>query len=130
MFPASNWDSAAFSASCKAKYGVEPDYDWAFRTFGGANVKKDFLGYNHIIYPNGWLDPWASGGVREFVNIPSPYYMIEGGAHHLDLRLPMPEDDLTNVGWVRDQIRAVVKRWVIEYQTNHHFYEPTPVFTQ
>lgn len=109
---------------------MTPDYDWAFRTFGGNNVQKNFYSYTQIIYTNGNLDPWSSGGVKEFVNANTPFYLIRGGAHHLDLRLPNDADSQTDVVWVRAQASSIIKRWIIDYQTNHHFFDPSPVLIQ
>lgn len=40
MFIQKNFDYSQYSADCQTKYGLTPDYDWAFRTFGGMDQKK------------------------------------------------------------------------------------------
>lgn len=39
----------------------------------------------NIVFTNGDLDPWRRGGLTKSVGA-LEYYLIEGGAHHLDLR--------------------------------------------
>jgi hypothetical protein len=51
------------------------------------------------------------------INLDLPYYVIKGGAHHLDLRLPTKEDEGTDVEWVRDHETIDLETWIIEYQT-------------
>jgi len=40
---------------------------------------------------------------------------IEGGAHHLDLRLPN-EEDPEQVTWSRDQEDRIIGGWISAYQ--------------
>jgi len=51
------------------------------------------------------------------INLDLPYYVIKGGAHHLDLRLPSPEDVGTDVEWVRDHETIDLENWIVAYQT-------------
>jgi lysosomal Pro-X carboxypeptidase len=68
---------------------LTPNYDWAMNTFGGRhNYSMEYRQYSNIIFSNGDLDPWYAGGVTKYVGPNVPVYIIEGGAHHLDLRLP------------------------------------------
>ena len=78
------------------------------REFGGKDVKKNLNAYSNIVFSNGSLDPWRAGGVgglqadqEWIVNLGLPYYIINGGAHHLDLRLPSSSESGTDVEWVR-----------------------------
>lgn len=103
MFLEDTWDYAEYSKDCMDKFGMSPDYDWVLREFGGAyNYTKEFSKITNIIYSNGDRDPWKAGGVTEWVNIDTPVYIIKGGAHHLDLRLPTEADKGQDVEWVRD----------------------------
>jgi len=45
-----------------------------------------------------------------------PTYVIEGGAHHLDLREPNAADNSTNVAFVREQEDLMIGRWISDYQ--------------
>jgi hypothetical protein len=92
---------------CQTNYGLTPQYNWAINTFGGSNFdntkqQKDFAMYSNIIFSNGELDPWRGGGVTQLANLNLPFFVIKGGAHHLDLRLPNEVDKGTDVEWVRE----------------------------
>jgi len=116
MFVEDIWDYDQYTKDCQEKYDLTPQYDWALKAFGGYNVSRDFAGYSNIIFSNGVLDPWMAGGVTEFVNTDLPYFVIEGGAHHLDLRLPNELDKGTMVEWVREQETAIIAKWISDYQ--------------
>jgi|APSaa5957512535_1039671.scaffolds.fasta_scaffold580334_1 hypothetical protein len=94
---------------------MSPDYTWAIREFGGANIARDLKDYSNIIFSNGNLDPWMSGGVTEFINLRLPYYIIQGGAHHLDLRKPDPLDAGTDVERVRNHEIKDLEQYIAEY---------------
>jgi len=116
MFLKFSYDYAKNTASCNTQYGMSPDYEWAVREFGGRNIEKDFSGYSNIIFSNGNLDPWIAGGVTEFIGLKLPYYIIQGGAHHLDLRLPNDVDKGTDVERVRNHEILDLESWIGEYQ--------------
>lgn len=101
MFIKSEFDFAAYTKECSDSYGLTPDYTWVVREYGGANIARDFKHYSNIVFSNGNLDPWKAGGVTEYINLKLPYYIIQGGAHHLDLRLPNAADAGTDVERVR-----------------------------
>jgi len=61
------------------------------------------------------LDPWRAGGVYDYVSLDLPAYVIKGGAHHLDLRLPNEADATTGVGFVREQETALIGHWIQQY---------------
>ena len=103
MFIARPTDYEAITKYCQDKYGLTPDFEWALRTFGGYDQMRDFKYYSNIFYSNGDLDPWKAGGVTVEPNENLPMYIIKGGAHHLDLRLPNEEGDKgTDVQKARD----------------------------
>jgi len=45
-----------------------------------------------------------------------PYYVIKGGAHHLDLRLPTDADVGTDVEWVREAEANDLEGYILAYQ--------------
>ncbi|XP_061733982.1 lysosomal Pro-X carboxypeptidase isoform X1 [Nerophis ophidion] len=82
MFEAEEWDFQAFSDECHATFGVRPRANWAASVYGG----KDIASHSNIIFSNGGLDPWSSGGVTFNVSDSLVSIVIPEGAHHLDLR--------------------------------------------
>ncbi|XP_061538608.1 lysosomal Pro-X carboxypeptidase [Phycodurus eques] len=82
MFEPAEWNFQAFSDECHAMFGVRPRADWAGLVFGGKNIAS----HSNIIFSNGGLDPWSSGGVTHNVSASLVSIMILDGAHHLDLR--------------------------------------------
>jgi lysosomal Pro-X carboxypeptidase len=68
------------------------------------------------VFSNGNLDPWKAGGVTEYINLKLPYYIIQGGAHHLDLRLPNEADVGTDVFRVRAHAANDLQSWIEAYQ--------------
>jgi len=120
MFIPYTYDYLQNTIKCQHDYGLTPDYDWALREFGGYNITENLKHYSNIVFSNGSLDPWRAGGLFGdeyfFVNLKLPYYVIKGGAHHLDLRLPSPVDVGTDVEWVREAEANDLEGYIIEYQ--------------
>ena len=117
MFIPLSIDYDANTKMCQDLYGLTPDYDWAFRYFGGFDITKDFLAVTNIIFSNGELDPWRAGGLNANVTADGSgiALYIEGGAHHLDLRPPNDLDPPT-VTEARNIEMANIKKWISEYQ--------------
>ena len=67
-------------------------------------------------------DPWKSGGIVKNSSAPLETdviaFVIEGGAHHLDLRAPNAMDP-DSVIVARNMERAAIQRWVAEWQRAH-----------
>ncbi|XP_056613248.1 lysosomal Pro-X carboxypeptidase isoform X1 [Triplophysa dalaica] len=82
MFEPQPWNFQAFSDECYGQFGVRPRKDWAEIVYGGGKISA----HSNIIFSNGDLDPWMSGGVTKSISESLVAIMIEGGAHHLDLR--------------------------------------------
>ena len=90
---------------------------------GGLNLD----GYSNVVFSNGYLDPWASGGVMSRDWRPgdetvillneegsSAAVIIEEGAHHLDLFFPTAEDP-ESVVEARKVEAEYIRRWVDEW---------------
>jgi lysosomal Pro-X carboxypeptidase len=94
MFLPQPFDYDSYTKMCQDAFGLTPDYDWALDYFGGYNIDKDFLALTNIVFSNGELDPWRAGGLNSNVTADGSgiALFIEGGAHHLDLRLPTDLD--------------------------------------
>ncbi|XP_051535604.1 lysosomal Pro-X carboxypeptidase isoform X3 [Myxocyprinus asiaticus] len=82
MFEPQPWNFQAFSDECFAQFGVRPREDWIEIVYGGRNISA----HSNIIFSNGDRDPWVSGGVTKSLSESLVAIMIDGGAHHLDLR--------------------------------------------
>jgi lysosomal Pro-X carboxypeptidase len=119
MFIPMSFDYDTYTKFCQDTYGLTPDYDWALTYFGGYNIDKDFLATTNIVFSNGQLDPWRAGGLNKNVTADGSgiALYIEGGAHHLDLRLPTDQDPaiLTEA---RNIEMKNIQQWINEYQGN------------
>ena len=70
---------------CTGKFGLGfSRNDWLETEYFGSfeDIKKT----SRLIFPNGDLDPWMTGGVLEDLSDSLIAIIIKGGAHHLDLR--------------------------------------------
>ena len=76
---------------CRIKYGVISRPHWISDNFG-----SNFDSASNIVFVNGDLDPWIAGGVTSSKSKTVDTIIIEGGAHHLDLRFAQ-EDDIPAV---------------------------------
>jgi len=100
-------------ADCMKRFGVIPDPDAISRQFGQFCPCSD-VG-SRILWTNGDLDPWGSGGVSPDsprVADQNVALLVQDGAHHLELREPKPKTDPPGVVTVRSQIRKVVSMWL------------------
>ena len=122
MFLADPWNADAFVKNCQLYSHLNPQFDWALDTFGGRNPSKDFMHASNIVFTNGELDPWRAGGLLHDVPGDSDIVVrvLEGGAHHLELRLPNPADP-DDVNEVRNLIEQHIVQWSIAYKK-----QPTP----
>ena len=61
MFEKAAWDLAAYTADCKKMWGESavPQPYLADSLYGGRNLDSA----TNIVFTNGLLDPWSSGGV-------------------------------------------------------------------
>ena len=68
-------------------------YNWALDYFGG-HTDNELKSYSRILFLNGELDPWSTGGVTTTLNEENDLISIymPDCAHHLDLRSPNPLD--------------------------------------
>ncbi|XP_060744009.1 lysosomal Pro-X carboxypeptidase [Tachysurus vachellii] len=107
MFEAMAWNFQAFSDECYALFGVRPREDWADTVYGGKNISS----HSNIIFSNGGLDPWMSGGVTKSLSDSLVAILIPDGAHHLDLRFNN-EYDPQSVLFTRELEVKYFKQWI------------------
>lgn len=109
MFEPAPWDLAAFTKECQAAWGekVVPQSNLANSLYGGRNLASA----SNIIFTNGLLDPWSSGGVLKSSGNGIVAIIIPEGAHHLDLRGSNPADPVSVIQ-ARKQERAYIGKWI------------------
>ncbi|XP_030633269.1 lysosomal Pro-X carboxypeptidase [Chanos chanos] len=107
MFEPQPWDFQAFSDECYSMFGVRPREDWVETVYGGKNISS----HSNIIFSNGDLDPWTSGGVTANLSHSLVAIKISNGAHHLDLRYNN-EYDPASVITARQEEVKYFKQWI------------------
>jgi lysosomal Pro-X carboxypeptidase len=110
MFPAYEWDPLGNTAWCQYSYGLSPQYSWVFDYFGGINPEKDFANLSNVIFSNGELDPWHSGGVTFELNDQCKTIMIADSSHHCDLREPNEADPAS-----LKEARLIEREWIAAF---------------
>lgn len=104
MFEKSAWDLGKYTADCLASWSVTPRPALADTLYGG----RDLGAASNIVFSNGLLDPWSSGGVlKSGKDNGVVAVIIPEGAHHLDLRAANPLDPTSVI-----QARKIEKQWI------------------
>ncbi|XP_068083135.1 lysosomal Pro-X carboxypeptidase isoform X2 [Anabrus simplex] len=111
MFEKKAWDFTQYSDTCYKKWKVRPQPDLAVKIYGG----KDISTTSNIIFSNGLLDPWSSGGVLRSMSTSVRAVIIPEGAHHLDLRASNPADP-TSVIEARRAYQYFISTWIKQYR--------------
>ncbi|XP_051843179.1 lysosomal Pro-X carboxypeptidase [Antechinus flavipes] len=114
MFEPQAWDFVAYSDQCFQEWGVRPRPLWIPTVFGGKNISS----HSNIIFSNGALDPWYSGGVNENITDTLVSIVIPDGAHHLDLRA-RNADDPESVRLARIMEVDYMKKWITQFRSHH-----------
>eukprot|EP00042_Codosiga_hollandica_P035263 m.260053 g.260053 ORF g.260053 m.260053 type:complete len:474 (+) comp54593_c0_seq1:2142-3563(+) len=110
MFPPRTWLYSDMIAYCNATFGIIPRPNWFLQEYGSGNISSSAT---RIIFSNGLLDPWHSGGFMKDLSPFLPSIVIEHGAHHLDLRFSNPEDP-ESVLIARELEVAYFRDWLAE----------------
>ena len=76
--------------------------------------------YFVLVFSNGLLDPWSSGGILRSVSKSVVALLIPEGAHHLDLR-GANENDPDSVKEAREIEQKFIKKWIDQA----HKFEPS-----
>ena len=107
------YNESFINERCTRKYGVTPRYDWIATEYGG---ERGVAGSSNVVFSNGLLDPWSSGGVtpdKRPRGTPSSVaaVVISEGAHHLDLMFSQPDDPPSVVAARKAEV-AHMHKWV------------------
>lgn len=91
---------------------VTPDTQALTRRYGGYAIGDGAAGVTNLIWSNGKRDPWSGGGFLTPVEGSGNYwFLMDEGAHHLDLRGPH-DDDPPQVSQVRAHEQAIIWDWI------------------
>jgi hypothetical protein len=107
LFYPAPWNLSATIQSCLQQFGVAPRPNWIPTSFGGEKL----AGASNIFFSNGNLDPWSRGGILHSLGDSLPAFVIQGGAHHLDLRSASPSDP-ESVIQCRKLERQYISAWI------------------
>ncbi|XP_030055952.1 lysosomal Pro-X carboxypeptidase [Microcaecilia unicolor] len=107
MFEPQSWDFEIYSEDCFKQWGVRPRLSWITSIYGGKNISS----HSNILFSNGYLDPWSSGGVNYNISDTLVAVTIPEGAHHLDLRYSNAHDP-PSVQRARDLEVHYMKQWI------------------
>jgi len=110
MFPVIKFDPDDRAAYCNKTWGVIPDRNWLRIKYWSDNLAAT----SNTIFSNGDVDPWGPGGVMKDIRKDLPAPIVEGGAHHFDLRGTNP-GDTASVKKVRSFEETMIKQWIAEY---------------
>lgn len=114
MFYPAPYDFAASVAYCQATFnGTTPRANAGLFQYGGAEALRSVT---NVVFSQGSLDPWSLlGPTANVTSNPSmTVVVIEGGAHHLDLRAANPADPPAVVEARRIEL-AAIRRWINEW---------------
>ncbi|XP_042898313.1 dipeptidyl peptidase 2 isoform X1 [Parasteatoda tepidariorum] len=114
MFPALPFNSTMRDDYCLKAWNVLPRRNWLDVLYWG----EDIASSSNIVFSNGNLDPWAPGGVLQDISDTLVTVLVDGGAHHLDLRADNPLDPPSVVAARSFETRNIQK-WLHDYYGKH-----------
>jgi len=107
MFEKEPWNLEKYSEACMKKWKTKPRPMMASMMYGGRNITSS----SNIVFSNGLLDPWSTGGVTKTLSDSIISVIIPEGAHHLDLRGSNPNDP-ESVIKAREIEKQSIKKWI------------------
>jgi pimeloyl-ACP methyl ester carboxylesterase len=117
FLPQPAWPRSKMDAYCQSTYGKTPRWGELYMSLGLDAIPAS----SNIIFANGLLDPWHSGGVLQNVSDSILALIIPEGGHHLDLFFSTPQDPPSVVA-VRHEQLANIQRWIDEAAVHGHTY--------
>lgn len=110
MFEPQEWNFAEYASGCQKLYNVTPNPDIICQTYGCSDLSTA----TNIIFSNGLLDPWSSGGVLQNLSASAIAVIIPEGAHHLDLRGANHADPFSVIQ-ARNFYRYTITKWIKQF---------------
>ncbi|KAK0088072.1 hypothetical protein PV325_013260 [Microctonus aethiopoides] len=110
MFEPQEWNFAEYASGCQKLYNVTPNPDIICQTYGCSDLST----VTNIIFSNGLLDPWSSGGVLQNLSASAIAVIIPEGAHHLDLRGANHADPFSVIQ-ARNFYRYTITKWIKQF---------------
>lgn len=107
MFEMKAWNLDEYSDECMKKWKTKPRPMMTSVMYGGRNITSS----SNIVFSNGLLDPWSTGGVTKTLSDSLISVIIPEGAHHLDLRASDPNDPVSVVK-ARDIEKQSIGKWI------------------
>lgn len=107
MFEMKAWNLDEYSDECMKKWKTKPRPMMTSVMYGGRNITSS----SNIVFSNGLLDPWSTGGVTKTLSDSLISVIIPEGAHHLDLRASDPNDPVSVVK-ARDIEKQSIAKWI------------------
>ncbi|GFV90992.1 dipeptidyl peptidase 2 [Trichonephila clavipes] len=95
---------------CYKTYKVLPRRDYLDVQYWGADISSA----TNIVFSNGNLDPWGPGGILHNISSSVVAVIVDGGAHHLDLREDNPNDP-PSVRDARNFELRNIRQWLQDY---------------
>lgn len=111
MFENNPWNFKTYSDECFKNFGIRPrNQRVPILQYGG----KDISTSSNIVFSNGLLDPWSSGGVLSNLSPNLHAVVIPDGAHHFDLRA-RNDLDTDSVQSARQFHISQIRKWLNEF---------------
>jgi len=114
MFEPRKWNLTDYAISCYQGYKVNIQPNLVKYLYGGKHISTA----SNIIFSNGLLDPWSSGGVLRNVSETAVAVIIPDSAHHLDLRASNPMDPVDVIN-ARNFYRYTIHHWISQHHRLH-----------
>nr|XP_033818168.1 dipeptidyl peptidase 2 [Geotrypetes seraphini] len=124
MFPSLPFTDSVREQYCFSKWHVRPRKDWLKIEFWGSDIKST----SNIIFSNGDLDPWASGGVKSNLTSSLIGIYIKCAGHQLDLR-GANEADPECIAAARREEADIIATWVKNAKVETAWETLTGIFT-
>jgi lysosomal Pro-X carboxypeptidase len=103
------YDKQRLDDHCMLTFGRVPRWDHLNTNLGVTSIPDS----SNIVFANGLLDPWHSGGILQNVSDTILAYHVPEGGHHLDLFFSNPADP-ESVRWIRRRQLENIRRWTNE----------------